>query len=66
MLYKEFEYYCSSVCGCTNNIISYFIRKNLIPKYEAENTEEKNVTLDQQITQMDTIVKASNVNDVNL
>ena len=43
VLYKEFKERCSSVCGCTNKTISYLMRKNLIPKYEADNPEEEYV-----------------------
>ena len=66
VIYEEFEYCCSSVCGCTNNPISYLMRKNLIPKDEADDPEADYVTLDQQIIQRSMIVKYSDVNDVNL
>ena len=42
------------------------MRNNLTPKYEAEDTEAEYVTLDQQVIQRATIVKADNVNDVKL
>ena len=66
MLYKEFEERCSYVHGCTNNPISYLMRKNLVPKYEADNPKEDYVTLDLQIVLRATIVKADNANYVNL
>ena len=52
--------------GGTKNPISYLMKKNLIPKDEADDPEEEYVMLDQQIIQRDTIFKASNVHDVNL
>ena len=42
------------------------MRKNFIPKDEADNPEEEYATLDQQIIQRATIVKSANVHDVNL
>ena len=42
------------------------MRKNLIPKDEADDPGAEYVTLDQQIIQRATIVKAANVNNVNL
>ena len=42
------------------------MRENLIPKDEAENPEAEYVTLDKQVIQRVTIVKAANVNDFNL
>ena len=42
------------------------MRKNLIPKDEADNPEEDYITLDLQIIQRYTIVKSANVHDFNL
>ena len=42
------------------------MRKNLTPKEEEDDPEAEYVMLDQKIIQRDTIVKAANVNDVNL
>ena len=66
ILYKYFEDRCSSVHGCTNNPLSYLMRKNLIPKYGAGDHEAEYVMLDQQVIQRATIFKAANVNDINL
>ena len=66
VIYKDFENRYSSVQGCTNNPISYFMRKNFIHKDKANDHEAEYFTLDQQIIQRTTIVKATNVNDVNL
>ena len=66
VLYKEFDGCYSSVNGCTQNPISYLMRKNLIPKDEADNPEEDYVTLDLQIIQRAKIFKADNVHGVNL
>ena len=45
--------------------ISSLMRKNLIPKDEADNYEYEYFTLDLQIIQKDTIFKAANGHDVN-
>ena len=66
MLYKDFKYRCSSVRGCTNNPISYLMRKNLIPRDEADDPEEYYVMLDLHIIQRAMIFKSSNVHDVKL
>ena len=66
VLYKEFRDCCSSVRGFTKNPILYLMRKNLIPKDEADDHEEDYITLDLQIIQRAKIVKADNVHDVNL
>ena len=66
VLYEDFEYRCSSVCGCTKNPISCLMKNNLIPKDEADDPEAEYVTLDQQVIQRATIVKAVNLNDVNI
>ena len=66
MIYKYFENCFSSVRRCTNNRISYLMRNYLIPKDKADDPEEDFVTLDLQIIQRATIVKAANVHDVNL
>ena len=42
------------------------MRKNLIPKDEADDPELEYVTLDQQFIQRATIVKDANVNDISL
>ena len=42
------------------------MRKNFIPKDEADDPEEEYVPLDQHIIQRSTIFKAANVHDVNL
>ena len=66
VLYEEFEDRCSSVRRCTNNPLLYLIRKNLIPTDEADDPEAEYATLDQQVIQMDMIVKSFNINDVKL
>ena len=66
VLYKEFKDCCYYVRGCTKNPIFYLMRKNLIPKDKIDEPEADFLTLDQQIIQGNTIVKAANVNDVNL
>ena len=66
MFYEEFKDHCSSVGGFTNNPILYLMRKNLIPKDEADDHEEDYVMLYLQIIQRADISKATNVNDVNM
>ena len=46
VIYEYFKDRCSSVRGCTNNPILYLMRRNLIPKDEADGPEAEYVTLD--------------------